>query len=158
MDTIRNRIKKNYDKISKWAQKHQIEAYRIYDRDIPEYPFILDNYKNHFVIYDKSNPLIERDKHNFELFKQSIKNIWGESIPIFIKYRKKQEGLDQYEKVSSERVELVVKEGKAQFLVNLSDYLDTGLFLDHRPLRYQIFKKAAGKQVLNLFCYTGSFS
>lgn len=158
LETIKNRIKKNYDKISKWAQKFQIEAYRVYDRDIPEYPFILDYYKGHLVIYDKSNPYIERDKAHFVLFLNAIKSIWGENVSYFIKERKKQEGTDQYEKLDVKKVELEIFEGKAKFLVNLSDYLDTGLFLDHRPLRYQIFKRCKGKKLLNLFCYTGSFS
>lgn len=158
LDTIKNRLKKNFEKISKWAQKNNIDAFRIYDRDIPEYPFILDFYKSHFVIYDKSNPLIERDKEHFTLFQSVVKLIWGENITLFIKQRRKQEGTEQYEKLDSKKVELVVQEGKAKFLVNLSDYLDTGLFLDHRPLRYQIFKKSKGKKLLNLFCYTGSFS
>jgi 23S rRNA (cytosine1962-C5)-methyltransferase/23S rRNA (guanine2445-N2)-methyltransferase / 23S rRNA (guanine2069-N7)-methyltransferase len=158
LEVIKNRIKKNYDKISKWAQKNQIEAYRIYDRDIPEYPFILDFYKDNLVVYDKSNPYIERDKEHFVEFQQALKALWNEKFPLFIKLRKKQEGTDQYEKLDTKKVELVVNEGKAKFLVNLSDYLDTGLFLDHRPLRYNVSKKCAGKKLLNLFCYTGSFS
>ncbi|MCK6598469.1 MAG: class I SAM-dependent methyltransferase [Bdellovibrionaceae bacterium] len=158
METIKNRLLKNFEKISKWASKHQIEAFRIYDRDIPEYPFILDFYKNHFVIYDKSSPYIERDKLHFEYFLKAISIIWGEKAPVFIKQRKKQEGTEQYEKLKNDKVELTIQEGKAQFLVNLSDYLDTGLFLDHRPLRYHVFKKSKNKKVLNLFCYTGAFS
>ena len=134
MEVIKNRLKKNFDKISKWAQKNQIEAYRIYDRDIPEYPFILDYYKEHLVVYDKSNPYIERDKEHFLEFQQALKALWNEKFPVFIKQRKKQEGTDQYEKLDTKKVELVVNEGKAKFLVNLSDYLDTGLFLDHKPL------------------------
>lgn len=158
MEVIKNRLKKNFDKISKWAQKNQIEAYRIYDRDIPEYPFILDYYKEHFVIYDKSNPYIERDKEHFLEFQQALKFLWGDKFPVFLKLRKRQEGVDQYEKLDTKKVELVVHEGKAKFLVNLSDYLDTGLFLDHRTLRYQVAKRCSGKKLLNLFCYTGSFS
>lgn len=158
MDAIKNRLRKNYDRIAPWAQRNHIEAFRIYDRDIPEYPFILDLYKDIGIIYDKSNPLIARDKIHLELFQNTIKILWPEWKHYFLKQRRRQEGLEQYDRLDQKEFKMVVTEGQAQFYVNLSDYLDTGLFLDHRNLRYKVFKSTKGKKVLNLFSYTGSFS
>lgn len=158
MDVIANRLRKNYDRISPWAKRNQVEAFRIYDRDIPEYPFILDLYKDVGVIYDKSNPMIARDKTHFEYFQTAVKNLWPDWQHCFVKQRRRQEGQDQYERLDEKEFKITVFEGKAQFYINLSDYLDTGLFLDHRTLRYKIFKTSKGKKLLNLFCYTGAFS
>lgn len=158
MDAIANRLRKNYDRIFPWAQRNQVEAFRIYDRDIPEYPFILDLYKNIGVIYDKSNPLIARDKIHFEVFQNAVKALWPQWTHCFTKQRRRQEGQDQYERLDEKEFKIIVAEGKAQFYINLSDYLDTGLFLDHRTLRYKIYKTSRGKKVLNLFSYTGAFS
>ncbi len=158
MDAILNRLKKNFDRISPWAARNHVEAFRIYDRDIPEFPFILDLYKNIGVIYDKSNPLIARDKIHFEEFQKAVKTQWPDWKHVFVKQRRRQEGQDQYERLDQKEFKITVLEGKAQFHVNLSDYLDTGLFLDHRSLRYKVFKTAKGKTLLNLFCYTGAFS
>lgn len=158
MDVIANRLKKNYDRIAAWAQRNHVEAFRIYDRDIPEYPFILDLYKDIGIIYDKSNPHIARDKVHFEVFQSAVKKLWPNWQHIFVKKRRRQEGQDQYERLDKREFNSIVTEGKARFHVNLSDYLDTGLFLDHRNLRYRVFKTSQSKHVLNLFCYTGAFS
>ena len=158
MDAIANRLRKNYDRISPWAKRNQVEAFRIYDRDIPEYPFILDLYKDVGIIYDKSNPLIARDKIHFEVFQTAVKTIWPNWQHCFVKQRRRQEGQDQYERLEHKELKAVVSEGKARFHINLSDYLDTGLFLDHRNLRYKVSKTSKGKRLLNLFCYTGAFS
>ncbi|MBL7543126.1 MAG: class I SAM-dependent methyltransferase [Bdellovibrionaceae bacterium] len=158
MDAIVNRLKKNYDRIAHWSQRNHVEAFRIYDRDIPEYPFILDLYKDIGVIYDKSNPFIARDKEHFAKFQTAVKKLWPNWKHTFVKQRRRQEGQDQYERLDQKEFKSVVSEGKALFHVNLSDYVDTGLFLDHRSLRYKVFKTSKLKHVLNLFCYTGSFS
>ncbi len=158
MDAILNRLMKNYDRIFPWAQRNHVEAFRIYDRDIPEYPFILDLYKDIGIIYDKSNPLIARDKVHFEDFQEAVAQLWPDWKHCFIKQRRRQEGQDQYERIDEKEFKITVKEGKALFHVNVSDYLDTGLFLDHRTLRYKVFKTAKNKNLLNLFCYTGAFS
>ncbi len=158
MDPIANRLRKNYDRISHWAKRNQVEAFRIYDRDIPEYPFILDLYNDVGIIYDKSNPLIARDKVHFEVFQKEVKALWPTWQHCFVKQRRRQEGQDQYERLEDKEIKTVVSEGKALFHINLSDYLDTGLFLDHRNLRYKVFKTSKGKSLLNLFCYTGAFS
>lgn len=158
MEAIINRLRKNYDKISAWAKRNQVDAFRIYDRDIPEYPFILDIYKDVGVIYDKSNPIIARDKIHFEDFQKAVKFLWPQWQHCFVKQRRRQEGTDQYERLDEKEFKITINEGKARFRINLSDYLDTGLFLDHRTLRYKIYKMSKGKSVLNLFCYTGAFS
>lgn len=149
---------KNYERIFPWAQRNQVEAFRIYDRDIPEFPFILDLYKDIGIIYDKSNPLIARDKVHFEDFQEAVQKLWPHWRHCFIKQRRRKEGQEQYERIDEKEFKIIVKEGKAQFHVNLSDYLDTGLFLDHRNLRYKVFKTSKSKNLLNLFCYTGAFS
>jgi 23S rRNA G2069 N7-methylase RlmK/C1962 C5-methylase RlmI len=80
------------------------------------------------------------------------------SESLYVKLRQRQRGPRQYEKLDSARHEFVIREGGHRFLVNLSDYLDTGLFLDHRETRALVQRLARGKRVLNLFAYTGSFS
>jgi 23S rRNA (cytosine1962-C5)-methyltransferase len=159
MDMIKNRLEKNHRKLKAWAGRHQIEAYRLYDRDIPEYPFIVDVYKDHFLIYDKSESFIDASKNHLPHVVEALQTLF--KVPadkVVIKKRERQEGTSQYEKLDRREVTVVVRESQAQFYVNLYDYLDTGLFLDHRPLRQKIFNSAAGKKFLNLFCYTGSVS
>lgn len=154
---IQNRLEKNYKKLKSWAEKHQIEAYRLYDRDIPEYPFIVDRYKNDFVVYDKSQKIDEEKNHLPKLI-EALKNLFGaQDSQIIIKRREKQKGTDQYQKLGDQNQKVIIKENGVPLYVNLWDYLDTGLFLDHRPIRYQFLKKSTGR-FLNLFCYTASAS
>lgn len=159
MDMIKNRLEKNLKKLKPWAQRLQIEAFRLYDRDIPEYPFIVDAYNDHYLIYDKSDPFKDKDKNHLPLLVDALKNIFKcEDAKIVIKKRERQEGLKQYEKLDNQRETFVIRESQAVFKINLYDYLDTGLFLDHRPMRQRIFKTCKDKRFLNLFCYTGSVS
>lgn len=155
---IQNRIQKNFKKLQPWAEKNLIQAYRIYDRDIPEFPFILDRYNNFFVVYDKSQK-IDEEKNHLPLFLDAIKNIFlVDDTQIIVKRRQRQKGNEQYQKISEKNEKIIVKENGVDLYVNLWDYLDTGLFLDHRPIRYQFLKKSNGLKFLNLFCYTGSAS
>lgn len=155
---IQNRIQKNYLKLKAWSEKHQIDAYRIYDRDIPEFPFIVDRYKDYFVVHDKSER-IDAEKNHLPLLIQALKNIFQiEDAQIIFKQRRQQKGLDQYQKLGTENKKIVILENGIPLYINLWDYLDTGLFLDHRPLRYLFSKKQTGKKFLNLFCYTGTVS
>ncbi len=160
-----NRLVKRYKHLSKWARRSGIYAYRIYDRDIPEFPVTLDIYQEY-----ESNKIYSV----LTLFELHHHPIHSEEIPkyiecvcttlnieksdISIKYRKKQRDNAQYEKIAETGNRIIVQEGRCRFFVNLSDYLDTGLFLDHRPTRLKIASEAEGKTVLNLFCYTASFS
>jgi 23S rRNA (cytosine1962-C5)-methyltransferase/23S rRNA (guanine2445-N2)-methyltransferase / 23S rRNA (guanine2069-N7)-methyltransferase len=162
MSEIKNRIEKNAKNLKLWSEKHQIEAYRLYDRDIPEYPYIVDRYKDHFVIFDRGDERIDsrEDKQgHFPELMQALSELFSARAEnIIVKKRARQKGDSQYEKTSQTNRTLKVREGQAVFIVNLYDYLDTGLFLDHRLMRQKIFKEAAGKDFLNLFAYTGSVS
>lgn len=160
LQTIQNRIEKNYKHRAKWARKEGIECFRIYEKDIPEFPFIVDVYKDHAVIFEKRDSEIDAEKiDHFNYIISAVKNVMH--LPeekIVIKSRMKQKGTTQYERLEERNEFFPVKEYQAQFLVNLHDYLDTGLFLDHRPMRQVIFKEAKGKKFLNLFSYTGTVS
>jgi 23S rRNA (cytosine1962-C5)-methyltransferase/23S rRNA (guanine2445-N2)-methyltransferase / 23S rRNA (guanine2069-N7)-methyltransferase len=159
---IRNRIKKNVSGLEAWAKKFKIDAYRIYERDIPDYPFIVDRYNDKFVVYDRSIDAIDsrEDKQlHFPRLIAALKELFGASDDqIIVKRRSRQKGEMQYEKIDESNRTETVREGDALFKVNLYDYLDTGLFLDHRLMREKIRKQSQGKEVLNLFCYTGSVS
>jgi 23S rRNA (cytosine1962-C5)-methyltransferase/23S rRNA (guanine2445-N2)-methyltransferase / 23S rRNA (guanine2069-N7)-methyltransferase len=162
MSEIRNRLEKNTKNLKPWAEKHQIEAYRLYERDIPDYPFIVDRYKDFFVVYDRGDERIDsRDdkREHFPRLIEALKDLYGTNDEhIVIKRRERQKGESQYEKTGNTNRTLTVREGPAVFVVNLYDYLDTGLFLDHRLMRQKIFSEATGKDFLNLFAYTGSVS
>lgn len=157
-----NRLQKVFKHISKQAQKQQISCYRIYDRDLPEFPLIIDVYKDCLYVseYKSKHKLSDEDysawlSGSLEI----VSKITGiDKEHIFIKTRERQKGEKQYTKVNQQKTELIVNENGMSFIVNLSDYLDTGLFLDHRITRKMIKEMATGKRVLNLFSYTGSFS
>lgn len=162
MDAIRNRLEKNLKKLAPWADRLRIEAYRLYERDIPEYPFIADRYKDNVVIYDRGNEAIDSREDKREHLPQLLQSLRDllkiDDSQIFIKRRERQKGESQYEKIDSSGSTFTVRESQALFKVNLVDYLDTGLFLDHRLMRQKIFDSASGKDFLNLFSYTGSVS
>lgn len=160
LKTIQNRLEKNYKHRAKWAKREGFEAFRLYNKDIPEFPFIIDVYKDNAIIYEKRDEEIDAEKFDhFNFIISAVKYVLN--IPeekVIIKSRKRQVGDTQYTKLEERNELIVVKEYKSEFLVNLHDYLDTGLFLDHRPLRQIVSKSAEGKKVLNLFSYTGSIS
>lgn len=159
MSAIQNRLEKNYRKLKSWSNRNHFEAYRLYDRDIPEFPYIVDIYKDHVLIYDKSDPFKDAGKNHLPSILDAIKNVFKpDENKLILKRRLRQEGDDQYEKIDNKNHEFVVLENQFKFYVNLWDYLDTGLFLDHRPSRYKVFKNSREKTVLNLFSYTGSIS
>jgi 23S rRNA (cytosine1962-C5)-methyltransferase len=159
MSAIFNRIEKNYRKLKPWSERNRFEAFRLYDRDIPDFPFIVDFYDFNIVIYDRSQAWIDSEKNHLPLVLEAIHRLFPENLKeVVLKKRQSQEGLQQYEKLSEKSFEFPIRENEFQFLVNLHDYLDTGLFLDHRPSRYKIFKVSKGKKLLNLFSYTGSVS
>jgi len=158
---IQNRLKKNLKSRKPWLNE-KIEAFRLYDRDIPEYPFIVEIFKDQAVVWKKTDEQIDKGKeHHFHELLEAIEEVMGISKEsIHIKERNRQSGAEQYEKLNRKKDTFTINEFKAQYLVNLHDYLDTGLFLDHRPLRKEIqkLKDAQDKSMLNLFCYTGSVS
>ncbi|MCL2410338.1 MAG: class I SAM-dependent methyltransferase [Treponema sp.] len=166
---LANRLQKRFRHLKKWAQRKRIEAFRLYDKDIPEIPLVLDFYGNPSVPEDAaiSGALYkrpyEKDESDEEKWLLAMKESLSTSLEIplkhiFIKHRQRQKGVLQYQKFSEDHFVKIVNEGELVFKVNLSDYLDTGLFPDRRLLREMVRSEASGKKVLNLFCYTGSFS
>lgn len=161
---LKNRLVKNQKKLKSYLQKNKIEAYRLYNKDIPEYPFLIDIYGDHAVIYEQGKKLAEEDQHIREAHQNDIEKAIKEVIGIdpvkqHFKIREKQKGNDQYRPLDPQSDEFFpVNEPPFKFLINLERYLDTGLFLDHRPLRQYLALNSRDKKVLNLFCYTGSLS
>ena len=160
---FRNRLEKVYRHLSKQAKRQGVTCYRIYDHDIPEFPFLIEIYETRIYVaeYKRHHELSDAAHEQWwEGSKEIISEITGISKEnIFQKLRKRKESrLDQYQKIAENKNEFIVKENGLQFIVNLSDYLDTGLFLDHRITRQMVRESVNGLRVLNLFCYTGSFS
>jgi 23S rRNA (cytosine1962-C5)-methyltransferase len=159
-NTIYNRLEKNLKHKKKWANREKIEAFRLYEKDIPDFPFIVDIYKDQAVIFEKRDDEIDAEKFNhFEFIISAVKELLKiNESDIIIKSRFRQKGAIQYTKLEEKNEYITITEGAAKYLVNLHDYLDTGLFLDHRPLRKIIYQTSENKKVLNLFSYTGSIS
>ena len=157
-----NRLTKNIKKLKGWLKSEQIECYRLYDADIPEYNVAVDIYGEYVVIHEYAAPsTIELEKANKRLqeviyWVPKVLNI--PTNHVVLKTRSKQKGTNQYQKLDKSRQSIVVQEYGAKLKVNLWDYLDTGLFLDHRKTRQLIAKKSKNKSLLNLFAYTGSVS
>ncbi len=155
-----NRLKKNIAKLSKWAKREGLEAYRIYDADLPDYAAAIDRYGDYIVIQEYAAPKnIPAQKAHQRLLNMisavvQVTGVAGENV--ILKVREKKRGDSQYEKIDESRHTLLVKEYGISFVVNLWDYLDTGLFLDHRLTRKLVGKLAEGKNFLNVFAYTGS--
>lgn len=160
---VLNRLKKNQRKLDGWRKKSGITCYRLYDADIPEYAVAVDIYEQSIYVQEYAPPNTISEKiarERFAEIKLAIKEFSAAfKGKIYYKERRRQKGDSQYERLNEGVSDtLQVGEGKAQFEVNLSDYLDTGLFLDHRPVRSLIGDLAAGKRFLNLFCYTAAAS
>ena len=156
-----NRLVKQARHLRKWP-KRGITCYRLYDRDIPEIPLAVDLYEGrlHIAEYDRPHT---RTAGQHADWLEKMASAAGEKLAIppeniFLKRRRRQRGTDQYERTSEAGPRITVSEGGCKFLVNLSDYIDTGLFLDHRITRGMVRDEAAGKRMLNLFAYTGAFS
>ena len=159
---LANRVRKNARRLGRWARKEGTDAYRLYDLDIPEIPLSIDRYGEWLYVAETltskrpEGPAAERWleamldalEHTLEIDRSRI----------VVRQRKRQRGATQYERRDSRRHRLVVNEYGLEFLVNLTDYLDTGLFLDHRLTRRRFGSEARGQRVLNLFAYTGAFT
>lgn len=157
-----NRLRKRRTHLRKWARRRGITCYRVYEKDIPDQPIVLDWYDGEAVVW-----LYDRKRDDTpalaEAWRAAVIAAVCEAFEIgpekvFVKERGRQRGLSQYERVDDSGHVRVVVEGGLRFEVNLSDYLDTGLFLDHRVTRGLVRDMARDKDVLNLFAYTGSFS
>jgi 23S rRNA (guanine2445-N2)-methyltransferase / 23S rRNA (guanine2069-N7)-methyltransferase len=158
-----NRLRKNLKKLTKWIKLNQIHCYRLYDADLPEYAVAVDVYQGEKIwvnVQEYEPPkTIDPLKANQRLagaLKEIATVLEIPAEQVFLKIRRKQKNTDQYEKQGDSRRFHVVEEGGCKFWVNFEDYLDTGLFLDHRPVRLLIQQQAKNKRFLNLFAYTGS--
>ena len=158
---LKNRIRKNYRHLRKWASRTKTNCFRIYDKDIKEYPLAVDFYDGRFCVHfftstrDSDEP--RQDLHDAVM--DALSSLFSASPEsIYWRTRIKREKTEQYEKTGEAKEFFSVLEYGLQFRVNLTDYLDTGLFLDHRETRRWVASLAAGKRLLNLFAYTCSFS
>ena len=155
-----NRLQKNIKKIEKWAKQQGLDAYRLYDADLPEYNLAVDRYADHIVVQEYAAPKnIDENKARQRLLDavNATLQVTGiETNKLILKVRQKQKGTNQYEKLANKGEYFYVNEYGAKLWVNLTDYLDTGLFLDHRLTRKMLGEMAQGKDFLNLFAYTGS--
>jgi len=163
LQSFANRLQKVNRHISKWARRQGITCFRIYDLDMPEFPFCIDRYGEYLHIAEyKAGHKMSDEEHDVWLQEcmdtiAVTLNVLPENI--YLKERRRlSRRTEQYEKVSEESKFIIAEEQGLKFKVNLTDYLDTGLFLDHRPLRKTFREEAKDKRVLNLFSYTGAFS
>lgn len=158
-----NRLAKVEKHLRKTARRQGITCFRLYDRDLPEFPLIIELYEDKVYVAEyQSDHKLDDDAYDawLEQSQQVIAKVLN--VPrsdLYLRTRqRKQNRQSQYEKLDFSKEELIVQEDGLKFKVNLSDYLDSGLFLDHRITRHMVREEAKDKHVLNLFCYTGSFS
>jgi 23S rRNA (cytosine1962-C5)-methyltransferase len=161
---LKNRLSKNLKRLKTYLNKGGIEAYRLYHKDIPEFPYLIDIYGDHAVIYEQGKKMTEEEDVIREKHQKEISDVLRDGFGITVghqhfKIRERQKGANQYHLVKEDSHHyFTINEPPFKFLVNPERYLDTGLFLDMRPLRQQLLKTCADKMVMNLFCYTGSLS
>jgi len=163
LQMFRNRLTKMFRHTGKLAKRQGVTCYRVYDHDLPEFPFCVELYEDKVYLaeYKRRHGMTDEEHEAWlEECLPVITEITG--VPdekIYFRQRQRKSGrTGQYEKLASEQEFFVAKEAGLQFRINLTDYLDTGLFLDHRITRGMVREEAKDKKVLNLFCYTGSFS
>lgn len=157
---VANRIARNLRRLKAYLRKHRIEAYRAYDADIPEHAVAVDVYGRRYQVQEYEAPANIPEETARRRLHEALDGIAAafDAAPgdLFVKTRARQRGSSQYGRQSEEGAEYWIREDGLEFKVNLSDYLDTGLFLDHRETRRRIRAQADGASFLNLFCYTGS--
>ncbi len=155
-----NRLRKNLKKTLKWAEKEQISSFRVYDRDLLEYNVSVDIYGKWVHVQEYAPPVTVEPNvaaARFQAVLRGVRETLGiRADRVFIKTRERQRGSKQYQQKSGRKKMMEVREGDCYYLANFTDYLDTGVFLDHRPVRLKIHDEAAGKRFLNLFGYTGT--
>ncbi|MBA5600316.1 bifunctional 23S rRNA (guanine(2069)-N(7))-methyltransferase RlmK/23S rRNA (guanine(2445)-N(2))-methyltransferase RlmL [Pectobacterium aroidearum] len=157
-----NRLRKNLRKLDKWAKQQGIECYRLYDADLPEYNVAVDRYGSWVVVQEYAPPkTVDAQKARqrlFDVINATLSVLELPSNRLVLKTRERQKGKNQYEKLAQKGDFLLMEEFGAKLWVNLTDYLDTGLFLDHRIARKMLGEMSRGKDFLNLFAYTGTAS
>lgn len=159
---FRNRIRKNQQRLKKWRRDANIEAYRLYDADIPEFALAIDVYGKRLHVQEyappKTIPPRRAQQHLLQAI-EALAQLFDIAVDeIAVKQKQRQRGATQYERQAARGELVIIKEQQVSLTVNLTDYLDTGLFLDHRNSRAWVQANARQKRVLNLYCYTGSFS
>ncbi len=158
---FKNCLRNNYRHIRKWAKRLDTNCFRIYDREVPGYPAAIDYYAGRFCIqyYAPSKDAQEPSEELQQKLNKAIEELFGSTEEsLFWRTRLRSKETRQYEKLADRADYFTVLENGIKFYINLVDYLDTGLFLDHRQTRELVRKMAPGKRVLNLFAYTCSFS
>jgi 23S rRNA (guanine2445-N2)-methyltransferase / 23S rRNA (guanine2069-N7)-methyltransferase len=158
-----NRLRKNLQRLDPWAAREHIDCFRVYDADMPEYAFAIDLYgreSRHVYVQEYAPPKSVNQESARERRREALAvlpEVLSVPLPqVHTRVRKPQKGAEQYEKRDSAAERHAVQEGGLKFWVNFRDYLDTGLFLDHRIVRAMLRDWAKGADFLNLFCYTGS--
>ncbi|HSH48783.1 MAG TPA: bifunctional 23S rRNA (guanine(2069)-N(7))-methyltransferase RlmK/23S rRNA (guanine(2445)-N(2))-methyltransferase RlmL, partial [Halomonas sp.] len=155
-----NRLEKNRRRLRRWLRRSGVSCYRLYDADMPEYALAIDVYGDHVHVQEYAAPRsvnaaqAQRRLHDALAVIPEVLEV--DPARVVVKRRERQSGRAQYRRQDSRGERFVVQEGPARLWVNLRDYLDTGLFLDHRPVRRRLAEMAAGKRFLNLFCYTAT--
>ena len=156
-----NRLRKNLKKLDKWAKQQGIECYRLYDADLPEYNVAVTATVARWWCRSmrRRKPSMRRARQRlFDVINATLAVLELPSNQLILKTRERQKGKNQYEKLAQKGEFLLVEEYNAKLWVNLTDYLDTGLFLDHRIARRMLGEMSNGKDFLNLFAYTGTAS
>ena len=163
IDAFVNRIKKNQKRLKAWRKREQVTAWRIYDADLPEFAVAIDVYdcdQRYVVVQEYQAPEtvnVAMAEARLQAILQALPAVLEvEAQCVHLKVRHKQAGSEQYQKHASSNITGTIAEHGYQLSVNFSDYLDTGLFLDHRKVRRYIQEQSSGNRFLNLFCYTGS--
>jgi len=157
-EMLANRVRKNDRHLRKWARREGIDCYRVYDRDIPEVPIAVDRYGDHLYVAQYRSPHkphTEQPEWLDAMVAAAAEALDVDRARTHVKVRERTRERDKYADTGRR---LTVREGGHRFYVNLDDYLDTGLFLDHRITRARVAAEASGTRFLNLFCYTGSFT
>ena len=166
---VANRLRKNLKRFKSWREREGVTCYRVYDADLPEYSAAIDLYREdggelrefvHVQEYEAPSSIPEADtRRRFGELLDAAREVFAVPPAQFsIKTRARGKGGSKYGKMDRRGEFFTVREGGARLQVNLFDYLDTGLFLDHRPVRLRIGRESAGKRLLNLFAYTGAAS
>ncbi len=162
VEEFANRLGNRARHFRRWPTKRGITCYRLYERDVPDVPLIVDRYEDALQIAEFARPHDRSPAQHadwLDLMARTAADVLD--VPrdrVFLKHRDRQRGTEQYQRLDDHGAKFVVSEGGLKFIVNLSDYVDTGLFLDHRITRQMVRDRAAGKRFLNLFGYTGSFT
>lgn len=155
-----NRLRKNGKQLKRWLEQENIQCYRLYDRDLPEFNVSVDVYADRVLVQEFAAPKSvdeQAAEQRRMLAVSAVRAVLGaHREQVFLRTRARQKGSNQYQKLGQRRDLMVVHEGDIRLLVDMRAYLDTGLFLDHRPVRLRLAAEASGKRVLNLFAYTGA--